>query len=211
LLINLNKSYVFAQNQPINYLAGVGEFEIYGIDIPVYRLSSAIKIFIKNDLNEISNILVPPLGWDISGFTNNSTSRYIVMIDRKITPSSDDKGSLKIELSKPANYYFYSPSLYYRHYLRLNTTTFSTNTDFLMKSISNFTRIYYPQKGDELEIKFKIKTQINDNSYIEFNVKSMSINITSINLFSTTIPLVVSVSFQQFSYNILTNNMHDNE
>jgi hypothetical protein len=60
--INLNKSYVFAQNQPINYLAGVGEFEIYGIDIPVYRLSSAIKIFLKNDLNEISNILAPPLG-----------------------------------------------------------------------------------------------------------------------------------------------------
>jgi hypothetical protein len=131
----VNKSYVFAQNQPINYLAGVGEFEIYGIDIPVYRLSSAIKIFIKNDLNEISNMLAPPLGWDISGFTNNSTSRYIVMIDRKITPSSDDKGSLKIELSKPANSYFYSPSLYYRHYLGLNTTTFSTNTDFLMKSI----------------------------------------------------------------------------
>jgi hypothetical protein len=80
-----------------------------------------------------------------------------------------------------------------------------------MKSISNFTRIYYPQKGDELEIKFKIKTQINDNSYIEFNVKSVSINRTSINLFSTTLPLVISDSFQQFIYNILTNNMHDNE
>jgi hypothetical protein len=80
-----------------------------------------------------------------------------------------------------------------------------------MKSISNFTRIYYPQKGDELEIKFKIKTQINDNSYIEFNVKSVSINGTGINLFSTTVPLVISDSFQQFIYNILTNNMHDNE
>ncbi len=39
----------------------------------------------------------------------------------------------------------------------------------------------------------------------------MPINRTSVNLFSTTVPLVISDSFQQFSYNILTNNMHDNE
>ena len=157
--------------ETINYLAGIGEFEI---GLPYNNITPLEEIFLKGRNNDF-NLL--PFGWSITGLP--SIKNFKFRIDRNNSVESNGSS----------------------FYLEINSTTEKLNNFSLYSSIwlskdriATITRDYYPKDGDFLDIRltYRVDEAQNVNIYLRPYVRWIldNNNITSTMLTSS--PLILN-------------------
>ena len=146
-ILFLNISYSQTENKCINYLPG--EFEVYYDGINLSKI-------IGNNNNY--NPPIPNCNYILYDYKGN------IAIDRNIKYQGD--GSLKIELFKDAGITSNYP--FFQCVQRYNSLPDRDNMNRII--INPLVRNYYPNIGDMINIKFKLRSEILENAYIYFKL-----------------------------------------